>query len=147
MSNDEGCNENGNIVSLVEPLLIPTADAGVGFMAKPTYRLYIWEIRQGNAYPRGPTWYWSWWQPHRLCNYPPEWENSAKKESLPIIWPATKPSRQIEDFVMRHLRLGDLYLRVWLGIAQKIVVNMLLATGFIGRFICGIFPSDRKVVP
>lgn len=46
-----------------------------------------------------------------------------------------------------HVRFGAPCVRVWFGIVSSLAIDMLLCSSFIDRFVHGIFPSDRKVVP
>lgn len=46
-----------------------------------------------------------------------------------------------------HLRMGDCRVGVDVGDVQNPVVLVILGTTFIGRFVKGIFPAKRKVVP
>lgn len=48
---------------------------------------------------------------------------------------------------MIHLRLRDLYRRVWFCIVSQLAVNMLLSSTVVYSFIHHIYPFVRKVVP
>lgn len=76
----------------------------------------------------------------------PEWRNNVKKESLPKLQSATRQPPQTRDLVMLHLRLREVFSRVWFGIAPKFAIKLLPGPAFIDRFICNIFPSKRKIV-
>lgn len=45
------------------------------------------------------------------------------------------------------VQLGDLHIRIWFGIAQNLVANVLLGTIYIDRCIRGIFAVEPKSVP
>lgn len=53
----------------------------------------------------------------------------------------------LEGVILRHVRLGDLRVRVWFGVAVKLTVPILLGTAFIDCFIRVIFTPERRVVP
>lgn len=48
---------------------------------------------------------------------------------------------------MLHVIIGDIRIRIMFGIFRDLAVDVFIVTTFIGRFINGIFPSERKIVP
>ena len=86
--------------------------------------------------------------------------NLASKELLERSWlprirPTTDPgltaaTRQrihVDGKILLTVRLGDLTARVYFGIVERLAVPLLLGTSFIDRFIDGVFPRTRQVVP
>lgn len=46
-----------------------------------------------------------------------------------------------------HVRIGYLYLRVWLGVVEKIEFKVLLGTKFIDKFVKSILPHEGRIIP
>lgn len=78
---------------------------------------------------------------------PPQWAARIKRQNLPRLRTATKEPLALDGTIILHLRLGDLRVRVCFGVVPNLVVDFLLGTSFSDRFIRGIFPSERKIVP
>lgn len=49
--------------------------------------------------------------------------------------------------IMLFVQLGDLHVRVHIGVVDKLAFPLLVGTSFIDRFVQGIFPMERRVVP
>lgn len=60
---------------------------------------------------------------------------------------ATKLAINVEGTILLHVRLGDLIVRTWFGVVANLAVPLRLGTSYIDRFVKGIFPQYRKVVP
>lgn len=69
------------------------------------------------------------------------------REALPKLWAATKQLLHAERKIRLDVRFGFLFDRVWFGIVFSLAADNCLGTIFNNRFILGIFPSDRKVIP
>lgn len=53
----------------------------------------------------------------------------------------------IEVIMTLFIRICNLHVRVWFGIFENLAVDELFGTWLIDRGICGIFPTERKIVP
>lgn len=53
----------------------------------------------------------------------------------------------MHGFILLHLNIGDLYVRVWFGVVKKRTGKVLLGTPFIEKFVKGIFPQDGFILP
>lgn len=78
---------------------------------------------------------------------PSTWGGCVKQNTRPKVSTATKQPSQLDGRILLSLQLGNITTRVWFDITRHPAVDILLCTTFIDRFIRGIFPSERKVVP
>lgn len=76
-----------------------------------------------------------------------QWSNCIKRGNTPRLRTAAQEPLYMEGTILLHNRLGDLWIRVWFGIVDNLVIDILFGTLFIDRFICRIFPAEGKVVP
>lgn len=49
--------------------------------------------------------------------------------------------------MLLHVHIGDLEVRVWLGVVNKITVDVLVGTFLVIRYDRDIFPSLRRITP
>lgn len=49
--------------------------------------------------------------------------------------------------ILQHIRIGDLYTRIWFGIVDSMAVNELIGTTYTDILIKGIFPMEQQVMP
>lgn len=78
---------------------------------------------------------------------PLSWSSKVKPVADPGLTAAGKQTITVEGVILLHVQLGDLRVRVWFGVVKNLAVSVLLGTSFIDRFVTGIFPPERKVVP
>lgn len=74
------------------------------------------------------------------------WVSQIKRTSLSRLRTATRELVYPDGIIQLHSYLGDQRARVWFYIVPNLVVDLLLGTPIIDRFIRGIFPADRKIV-
>lgn len=65
----------------------------------------------------------------------PQLQTKTKKNPLPL-----------ERIILLHLRLGELSIRIWFGVAPHLAIEILLGTSSTKCFTRRIFPAERKVV-
>lgn len=57
-------------------------------------------------------------------------------------------NQKVEDVdTIIHINMGEARVRVTFGIIKNLAVPVLLRTSFIAKFVKGIFPTERKIVP
>lgn len=78
---------------------------------------------------------------------PPEWREKVRPYNGRDVESANKTSLTISGLIPLCVRVGDLKVKVWFAVAQDLCTRVLLGTPFIDRFIKGIFPPERKLVP
>ena len=78
---------------------------------------------------------------------PEKWKKKIKKVKRVSMTSASKDKMNLVGVIPIVIRLGDLKVRVWFGVIEELAVPVLLGTSFADRFIQGIFPQERKVVP
>lgn len=54
---------------------------------------------------------------------------------------------KLDGLIFLHLRIGVICICVWPGSGTHLVVGVILNTNFLDRFIRGMFPAERNVVP
>lgn len=149
-STDEGRKASSNNVNRSESLLFPTTDTDLVFIARQiylncdTYSMSVMEINTAVAlFATGAT-----FSLIHSALIHQGLGNVMKRETLPRLLMVAKLPFQIESLdvdltlIVMNLGLGDLYTRVFFGIASKLAVNMQLATLFMDRFLCRKFPSE-----
>lgn len=58
-----------------------------------------------------------------------------------------KKSHRVLRTIILFVSIGDLHVKVWFGTVESVAVNVLLETQFKDRYIRGIFPGKRPIVP
>lgn len=72
--------------------------------------------------------------------------NCVKCRKIPHLCRATQESLRLEGTILLQVGLGDLRVRVWLGIVNNLAVDMLLGTYFIDCCIRRIFSAERNAL-
>lgn len=70
-----------------------------------------------------------------------------RSQSVPNLRSAIKKPIQPLGKALLFIRIGDLIIKVWYGIAPNLAVDVLHDIPFIDRFIRGIFSGERSVAP
>lgn len=71
----------------------------------------------------------------------PSWQKSA------IARGATNQEVKVFSSIMHHVRMGEARIIFVFGIVQNVVIHFLLDTLYIYRFVIGILPAEKKIVP
>lgn len=87
------------------------------------------------------------WNLIRSSMFPTDLGKCIKQDGPSTLCTAAKRSLPLNGLILLKLQIGNFHTRVWLLIALLDAVEMLLGTAFIDRFMCGIFPSGRRVLP
>lgn len=66
---------------------------------------------------------------------------------MPKITASNQTAMAMDGMILQHLRIRNLHTRVWLDIAPRLAVNILLGTSFIDRCILKTFPAERMLMP
>lgn len=75
------------------------------------------------------------------------WAIPIKRRNLPSLRAAREQPHALNTFIHLHLRLGDLQMQVWFGVAPHFAVNVLPSMSFNDRFVREIFQSEQKIAP
>lgn len=78
---------------------------------------------------------------------PSEWQQRIKPIRDPGLVAATKEAMVLQEMILLCVRLGDLEVRAWFGVVDRLAVRLLLGTSFIDRFVKAIFPQDKCLLP
>jgi hypothetical protein len=78
---------------------------------------------------------------------PPEWRSKIRPYNGREVESANKTTLTILGLLPLYVRMGDLKVKVWFAVTQDLCARVLLGTPFIDRFIKGMFPPERKIVP
>lgn len=76
-----------------------------------------------------------------------QWNSRIKRSNIICLRTTTPEPLYMGVTVLLHINLGDLCVRVWFGIDDSLVVEMILGTSLIDRLTREIFPAERRVVP
>lgn len=74
-------------------------------------------------------------------------KSKIKRISVPSLSTAGRQSISAIGVIMLHFCIGDVMVRAWFGVVDNLAVFVTFRISFIDRFVKGIFPSERKVVP
>lgn len=78
--------------------------------------------------------------------FSPQFTNGIKRKTMPHIRTDTLKPLRLKRTILLHVRLGNLFLRIWFGNVHNLLVDMLLGTFSIDCFIRQMFSAKRKVV-
>ena len=78
---------------------------------------------------------------------PREWMKKIRLIRNVKLTSASRNAMNLVGVLPLFIRMGDLKVRVWFGVVENLAVPVLLGTSYIDRFVQGIFPQERKVVP
>ena len=78
---------------------------------------------------------------------PEEWKSKMRQYKGKTVRTANDGGIHILGVIKLRVQLGDLKVNVWFGVSRNLIQRVILGTPFYYRFIKGIFPQERKVVP
>ena len=78
---------------------------------------------------------------------PPQWQTSIQPYKGSSVKSANQSSLHIVGVIRLCVRLGDLQVRVRFGVVRDLITRVLVGTPFIDKFVAGIFPPERRIVP
>lgn len=68
-------------------------------------------------------------------------------QNIPRLHTATCQAMEVVESVLPYICIGDLCTGIWFGIIASLALNVLLGPTNIYKFIKGIFPIQRRVLP
>lgn len=75
------------------------------------------------------------------------WKESFKSSKTPQMRSAKSIVATVEVIVPLFVRMGDLRVRTWFGVAKILTLDGMLGTSCTDRCILGIFPTEREILP
>ena len=78
---------------------------------------------------------------------PKKWHAAIQPYTGSIVQSANKSPLSLLGVIRLCLRLGDLQVKVRFGVVRELVTRILVGAPFIDKFVAGIFPPERRIVP